>query len=79
MSDIKVIGKGTYSNVISPPLYCLISSNCINYINDNQLTNQYQNDVSKLFKTSEKKDEFEDETEILKKIISIPNYTDFTV
>lgn len=76
MTCYKMIGKGGYSKVITPPIYCthqqkhffLISSNVVN-----------NNDVGKVFIGTDTKYDFEEEVRILEKIKQIPHYTDFTV
>lgn len=68
-----IVGFGTYSIVISPPIESHITE--VKEYKDPQ-----KNDVCKIFRTEQDcKDDFEDEICILEKVSSIPNYTDFTV
>lgn len=68
-----IIGFGTYSIVISPPI--------ANHTTEvKKYENPQKNDVCKIFRTEQDcRDDFQDEVYMLNKIASIPDYTNFTV
>lgn len=74
MVKYRLIGKGAYSNVVSPPIQC---SHNIKYLS--QCCEIQNDDVGKIFTGYDKKVEFEEELRILRQVSIIQNYTDFTV
>src|SRR6056300_773718 len=71
--EYKIIGKGSYSIVITPPIENVLKSQWfINY------DNKQDDDVSKVYKINDLED-FEAELFILSEITEIENYEEFTV